>query len=342
LPSAAAFATLPRNVAIGVAFNCIIAVGLALAQRHPLSQTLVYSNCIGLSILLLIDVTRRLVWGPRIPPAAGLMLVSLIGIAAGFVLGTTTAALLLGHPVRANLTGDAFVTGGVITFFAGIVACAYFMNRERLAELRLQAETARRAEAQARLEALQAQIEPHFLFNTLANLHSLIGSDPARAQKMLEHLNDYLRATLAGTRRSAATLAEEFALLRGYLEVIAVRMGPRLSYALSLPEELSGAKLPPLLLQPLVENAIKHGLEPKVDGGSVRVRAFSHAGKLVIEVADTGLGLGLGAGGNGVGLQNVRERLAAAHGPDASLAIGANPDGGVLATVTLPTGDRRA
>ncbi|MGE5639208.1 MAG: sensor histidine kinase [Clostridia bacterium] len=340
VPIAAAFATLPRNIALGVAFNTVIAVGLALAQRHPLSQTLVYSNCIGLSILLLIDVTRRLVWGPRIPPSAALMALTAVGIAVGYVLGSTAGSLLLGYPVRTNLTGNALVTGGVITFFAGIVACAYFMNRERLAELRLQAEAARRAEAQARLEALQAQIEPHFLFNTLANLHSLIGSDPARAQKMLEHLNDYLRATLAGTRKGVATLAEEFTLLRGYLEVVAVRMGPRLAYTLSLPEELSAAKIPPLLLQPLVENAIKHGLEPKVDGGSVQVRAFSNEGRLVIEVADSGLGLGAGAGGKGVGLENVRERLSAVYGPGASLEIVPNPGGGALATVTLPLGDR--
>jgi sensor histidine kinase YesM len=267
-----------------------------------------------------------------------MFVLSALGSVAGFVAGSLLASLLLGVPLnRASSGGTGLIGGVAITLFASIAATWYFMNRERVAQMRLAAETAGRSEVEARLKLLQAQIEPHFLFNTLANLHTLIGSDPARAQKMLEHLNDYLRATLDAARRDSGTLGEEFALLRGYLEVLAIRMGPRLAFALSLPEKLAHAKMPPMLLQPLVENAVKHGLEPKIDGGRVDVSAENSQGNLLIKVSDTGLGLGNSpAKGTGVGMQHVRDRLAAAYGGAASLEIAANPQGGVTIAVKIP------
>ena len=130
--------------------------------------------------------------------------------------------------------------------------------------------------AEARLRLLEAQLEPHMLFNTLANLRALIGVDPQRAQTMLDHMIAYLRATLRASRADADrphTLQDEFARLQDYLELMAIRMGPRLQFALELPEALATQPVPPLLLQPLVENSIQHGLEPKVEGGRITVRA---------------------------------------------------------------------
>ena len=188
-----------------------------------------------------------------------------------------------------------------------------------------------------RLKLLQAQIEPHFLFNTLANLQALIGVDPARAQAMLSHLDGYLRAALATTRNDWDTLAGEFALLRSYLEILAIRMGPRLTYELDLPPELATARLPPMLLQPLVENAIRHGLEPKVDGGKVRVAARDEGNKLVLVVEDSGMGFGAGAAaGTGVGLAHVKQRLAAVYGIGASIQTGESDGGGVRITLRVP------
>jgi len=216
-----------------------------------------------------------------------------------------------------------------VTVVAGIIGTWFFWNRHRAAEMERQ-----RIEAQ--LKMLQAQIEPHFLFNTLANLDALIQTDPRRARAMLGHLNDYLRATLAATRRERSTLADEFALLRGYLEVQGMRMGERLRFRLELPESLAQADLPPMLLQPLVENSLKHGLEPKVEGGEVNVVAREEGGRLVLEVADTGLGKANGAtGGSGVGLANVRERLAAAY-EGAKVEAGVNPAGGYTVTLSIP------
>jgi signal transduction histidine kinase len=326
------FATLPRNIAIVAVFNTAIAGGLALARSGGFADSLIYSQCIGLSILLFIDGTRRLLWGPRTPPQAAMLALSAAGIVAGFLAGSALGSLFAPSAFSGSLLGTV-----AVTVFAGIAGTWYFLNRERLATLRLKAEAVERGAVEARLKLLQAQIEPHFLFNTLANLHTLIGSDPARAQKMLEHLNDYLRATLDAARRDSGTLGEEFALLRGYLEVLAIRMGPRLAFTLSLPEELSGFRIPPMLLQPLVENAVKHGLEPKIDGGRVDVSAEKVDGSVVVRISDTGLGLGSGATkGTGVGLSHVRERVAAAYGPKASLNIEKNPADGVTATVRIP------
>ena len=184
---------------------------------------------------------------------------------------------------------------------------------------------------------MQAQIEPHFLFNTLANLDALIGIDPARARAMLGHLNDYLRAALAAARKARNTLAGEFALLEGYLQIIGVRMGPRLSFSLDLPEALRNTEVPPMLLQPLVENAIKHGLEPKIEGGRVEIRARAESGRLAIAIADTGIGLGnIASAGTGLGLAHVRERLAAVYGGGATLEVGARAGGGVNVTLSIP------
>ena len=300
----------------------------------------VYSQCIGLTAWLLIDPSRHFLWRDRSPPAVPLLLIVVVSILAASVGGTWLAAALLGHPWRTH----SHVTSLLITAVAGSIAVFYFWEREKMARLeaaaaleRSRTETVERQIAEARLRLLQAQIEPHFLFNTLANLQALIPADPARAQLMLDHLNEFLHAALAASRKERNTLRSEFALLRDYLEILAIRMDKRLRYRLELPDSLAGAEMPPMLLQPLVENAIKHGLEPKLDGGEIEVRASAGDGRLVLEVTDTGLGLGAAAtSGTRTGIAQVRERLAAVYGSSASLELAGNPGGGVAATLRLP------
>ncbi|MDQ1260375.1 MAG: histidine kinase, partial [Pseudomonadota bacterium] len=192
----------------------------------------------------------------------------------------------------------------------------------------------------------ETQLEPHMLFNTLANLRVLIALDPARAQAMLDHLIAYLRATLSASRATLHPLADEMDRLRDYLELMAVRMGPRLAYALEVPEALHAIPVPPLLLQPLVENAIRHGLEPQVEGGRITVRACTDANqRLVLEVCDTGAGLAPGAPttpaapsapGRSFGLAQVRERLATLYGDQGTIELIAQPAGGTCARVQFP------
>jgi LytS/YehU family sensor histidine kinase len=174
------------------------------------------------------------------------------------------------------------------------------------------------------------------MFNTLANLRALIAVDPARAQQMLDHMIAYLRATLDASRATTHSLRTEFDRLHDYLELMAIRMGPRLTYALDLPEDLADLPVPALLLQPLVENSIKHGLEPKVEGGRIEVRARREGASVVIEVRDSGVGANAhGNAGKGFGLVQIRERLSALHGPGASLDFSTDPQG-AHARIALP------
>ena len=316
-----------------VVLSTVIAAALTAfgSHRHGFGTNFVYSQCIGILTCAMIDLPRRLFW-PAGPPSL-LPMIGLVLVAApvSWFGGTFIASALMGDPWGPTALGLNAVLGFLtLTAGAGIAGCYFFWTRERLMASEAGA-------AEARLKLLQAQIEPHFLFNTLANLQALIGVDPARAQEMLRHLDGYLRATLATTRNDRGTLAGEFALLKSYLEILAIRMGPRLAYELDLPGELAQATLPPMLLQPLVENAIRHGLEPKVDGGKVRVSAREEARQLILLVEDTGRGLcNSNTAGTGVGLAHVRQRLAAVYGGAASIETGENAGGGVRVTLRLP------
>jgi signal transduction histidine kinase len=337
----AAFATLPRNGVYTVLYNSAIALLLTgIGFGGGFAVNFVYSQCVGLSIWLFTDVGRRLLWPNARPPIVPFVALLCVSLPIAWLAGGWLAALVFDNPWRVH----GYLASLLITAAAGVIAVFYFWEREKMAHLEAQAaldrsraETVERQIAEARLKLLQSQIEPHFLFNTLANLHALIPSDPARAQRMLDHLNEFLRAALASARKEKTTLADEFRLLRDYLEILAIRMGPRLGFRLELPEALAGARLPPMLLQPLVENAVKHGIEPKLEGGAIELIASAGAGVLTISVADTGVGLGGAAtAGTRAGLAHVRERLGAVYGAAASLEIADNSPGGVVATLRLP------
>jgi hypothetical protein len=189
---------------------------------------------------------------------------------------------------------------------------------------------------QATLSALQAQIEPHFLFNTLANVKRLYETAPERGREMLGSLTSYLRAALPSLRRDGSTVQRELELARSYLTILQMRMGERLAFAIDADPATLEAELPPLVLPTLLENAIEHGLSPLPQGGRVDVRIVPAGDLLQLEVRDTGRGLTAGRGGSGVGLANTRARLAALYGPRAGLTLAANPGGGALAQVILP------
>lgn len=196
--------------------------------------------------------------------------------------------------------------------------------------------------SEAKLSLLNAQVEPHFLYNTLASAQLLTRSDPERADAMLGHLIAYLRRSLPRTLQGQSTLGEELERANAYLEILKIRMGPRLATQIDVPEALHAVVFPSMMLQTLVENAIKHGLESKPGGGTVWIRAARNGNDVAVTVADDGRGFNAESSGTGIGLKNVRERLRLAYGNAASFTIAANFPNGVAATITLPANTAKA
>ena len=338
-----------------------IALFLTALDGSGFVQKLVYSLSIGTACTLIVDGTRLgAAWGlNRLrarqgqPPLAynggwataipGGLIALLLGPSLGMTLadwltGNRSPSLYLLSSTNTRVTLALSVVGTVISFVV-------ISTQERLATARALAEAAQRQAAETQLRLLQSQLEPHMLFNTLANLRVLIGLEPERAQAMLDRLINFLRATLNASRLAAHPLVTEFDRISDYLALMAVRMGPRLQVTLDLPAELSDLPVPPLLLQPLVENAIKHGLEPHVEGGRITVVARAESNTLVLTIRDTGSGLPAfirgapsSAPGSHFGLAQVRERLATLHGNAASLTLQPATDGqgGTLVTLRMP------
>jgi hypothetical protein len=330
-----------RNLLQTLAFClAVAAIQYAFRPEQPYGVPLAYSLCIGVLCWAFIDIGRHLFAssaGTGWPAGWRGMALPACGIALGFVLGSLLADAWTGHSTWSGAHLRASVG---ITLLAGTAATYWFHTRGKSAWLQARMAEAQGRAAEARLKLLETQLEPHMLFNTLANLRVLIASDPARAQAMLDHLIAYLRATLGASRSALHPLSEEFARLADYLALIAVRMGPRLQYRLDLPDALRDVPVPPLLLQPLVENAIRHGLEPQVAGGSVTVQArlLEGGARLQLSVHDTGAGPGAAAetAGTRFGLRQVRERLATLYGGAATLELIAASADGTSATVTFP------
>jgi signal transduction histidine kinase len=192
----------------------------------------------------------------------------------------------------------------------------------------------------AELKALQAQVEPHFLFNALASLQQLIRHDAATAERFLGELHDYLRLALPSMREPLSTVEKELALARAYLTVMATRLGERLQFELRLAPDCAGHPMPPMMLLTLVENAVRHGIETLAHGGRVEIEALRDGANLVLEVRDNGAGLQAARSGDtrgqGVGLANVRDRLAALYGAQGHLSVRQRDEGGVCARMALP------
>lgn len=328
------------------------------ANGHPsaFDVSLVYAYAISTFIWLLTDVPRfvfkRLLrspapyyWPPTLP--AALMLS--VGIPLGYVLGTLVGDAYSGKSTWDLVQFHQSRFAGMAPLAAGISLAyvAYFYQRGK-------AESLANEVTQAQLMLLQSQLEPHMLFNTLAHLRALIGQDTARAHAMLDHLNDYLRTTLQATRmpvhQALHPLGDECSRLGDYLSLMAIRMGPRMAFELDLPPALATACVPRFILQPLVENAIRHGLEPQVSGGRIEVQARAEGAKLQLTVRDNGSGISEMAladaarplqsnsaqAGSSWGLSHVRQRLHTLYGPRAGMRITPVPAGGTCVVLTLP------
>ena len=346
-----------------IVWGVALLIGLAtwngnVAKGHPsaIDVSLVYAYAISTFIWLLTDVPRfafkRLLRSPAPyywPPALPATLMLLVGIPLGYVLGT-----LVGDAYSGKSTWELWYFNR--NRFLGLMVSALALSAAFVAffHQRGKAESLANEVTQAQLMLLQSQLEPHMLFNTLAHLRALIGQDTARAHAMLDHLNDYLRTTLQATRlpmhQALHPLGDEFSRLGDYLSLMAIRMGPRMAFELDLPPALATASVPRFILQPLVENAIRHGLEPQVSGGRIEVQARAEGAQLLLSVRDNGSGISELAladaarplhtdsaqAGSSWGLSHVRQRLHTLYGPRAGMHISPLPTGGTCVVLTLP------
>jgi len=226
------------------------------------------------------------------------------------------------------------VLGGMLTFVAELYRIEVANTRAaQQAEIdRVAFETEM---SEARLQVLQAQIEPHFLFNTLANARRLYAEDHRLGRTMLESLMRYLETALPQMRHSESTIERDSKLVEAFLNIQRIRMGQRLAFSIDVPPDLRAHRVPPMMLLTLVENAIKHGLNPSPTGGLVRVAASANGDRLMLTVADTGIGFA-SASGPGLGLANISARLATEFGDKAGLTLENNEFGGATATIVLP------
>ena len=264
------------------------------------------------------------------------------GVWIGFLATSLLWNFGLAVHVWQNKTSDMLAVYCLMAFLMHYFDRARY-EQQRLLLSRVEKSESEKQLAEIRLQSLKAQIEPHFIFNTIAHLKSMIASDPKSAERMADELSDFLRASLQALRNDSSTVVAEMELARAYLEIAKLRMGSRLSSQIDMGAGVANVKIPPLLVQTLLENAIQHGVEPKSTPSEIRVSAdLRHDGagdkRLLVRVADTGQGFSpsSASGGSGIGLANIRERLQSAYAGSATLKLSANTPSGVIAEIDLP------
>lgn len=316
----------------------LIAVGVGLAKGEYFYTGLGISLGFGLSGHSFISLNFAIF--PNRPPWINLV----VGQVAGVLLGAYIAVLLLSQipslqdVSRVYLYLNLLLSGSVF----GSITCYLLYNRSRVnvmeAELietqqqRLQHE---KDLIESELRALQAQIEPHFLFNTLANIQALIDTDSVKAKEMLQKFTDLLRHSLTRSREGNTTLHQEIEIVEKYLAIQKQRLGDRLNYHIECPGHLQNLSFPPLLIQPIVENAVIHGIEPSMSGGNVEIKVSENDGVVSIIVSDNGRGLQETTQGSGIGMENTRNRLKAVFGEQAKMLVKENKPSGVIVELNL-------
>jgi hypothetical protein len=299
-----------------IGFSFAIAL-CTVADRAPyLFSEIILCSCVALLIWFFVDVGDFVLFsnnGNRFPFTKTRLIFAAFAVFLGQVIGESICYLFLDFgQVREQFNAIFvwFIIDFMVMFgFIWIITQKQFRDKEK------------QQTAEVRLKLLESQLQPHMVFNTLANLRALVSTNPVLATEMLDHYVGYLRATVNGSRIDLHSLRSEFDRLGDYLSLMKVRMGSRLEYALNLPSELADKSIPPFLLQPLVENAIKHGLEPQIVGGTIIVNARLCDNQLIIEVNDTGLGCDIDYinTSNGFGLTQVAQRLATIYGDQGSI-----------------------
>jgi sensor histidine kinase YesM len=345
--------TLVFNSLIAVFFTAIASMfsGKSIDLWNVFRINFIISNCIGFTmgyamhfLTRFLSMRKLLTGKPSLGVTALYMLVA-IGCT---LVGYTIAAALLGWsnwkvwlftPANIAVISVFCMVISVIVMLVMQASHSRLQTESSAATAEAELERSKKELATAELKTLRAQVEPHFLYNSLAHVTTLIDQDPAKAKLMVERLIALLRSNVEGSRDNVSTLGRELAGVENYLGILKIRMGARLEFSVNADDAARSVIVPPMVLQPLVENAIKHGIEPKIDGGRIEVEADVVGNAARIVIRDNGLGFGAAnTASTGTGLANLKARLKATCGDKAKLTIGETPGGGVTITLTLPTG----
>ena len=303
----------------------------------------IYSQSIGLSIYFLISVCTFIQTGHPFKRGLGLLCIFALGSLLGIVIAACLIWALFDIRLRGDLLWQMLLYSSALGVVFASVVGGYFALYEKwqqtaadLAEQQIEQERLQQLRTRAELEALRAKVSPHFLFNTLNSIASLTPIDPERAERMVQGLADLLRYTLEASDRELVLLDEELGVIRRYLEIEQIRLGTRLTYEIDVAPEVAGFALPGLLIQPLVENCVKHGIAPEPGGGSITVRCWREDHWCCVEVRDTGRGFDAEPQQRqrGFGLCGVRQRLALHYGPHYRFDL--YDEGGACVAMHLP------
>ena len=339
-----------EEIALLALFNSLIASYLSAVYNDYFSVSLLFAQIIGFTIYATVNLLSctKLCYEPLILYGLAIPIGSGVGVSLSyFSLGTILQSNFAEHFAADSGPGGVLyaVLNGL--FFGSVISYFYYSkyvlldsNRELTEQQRKRAELERAASV-SQLKILQAQIEPHFLHNIMANVISLIDSDPKQAQRMLQHLAELLRVALKRTRAEHISLREELEVVESYLQIQQIRLGDRLQYRMEIEPQALDASLPPLSIQPLVENSLRHGIEPSHTGGLVLITAAVKEHKLHISVSNNGVGIEhSGMGGSGVSLNNLRSRLMTLYGDEASLRLSPQQPSGMQTLIELPVSSR--
>jgi len=337
-----------RQLLMVMLFNAIVALIIyRLVAEAEFIFNLIISELIGLSVFSCLHAVYRIrfYYSKRNNTRFSFTLLALVlGSIMGVLFASTFVILMIDISAADFMIKhyDNIIQNVLFGLIFGAVIIHYLMSHESLSKAtselqkhKLSIVENEKTIIESQLKLLQSQIEPHFLFNTLSNIIGLIDREPARSKIMLESLTHYLRATVDYTRRDSAVIEDEIKMISAYLDIFKERMGARLQYEIDVDQELYNLPLSPMLLQPIVENAIKHGLEPKLEGGFIQITGNYNNNKIIFNIEDNGCGIEQESG-DGVGLTNVQQRLKAMYGDRAAITLQNIKPRGLRVSIEIP------
>lgn len=320
--------------------NTLIALFMSAVQPGAtFTASLIISQCIGVTMATCVIAAVNYLKTSNLYLQIIIVTVAMVvGAMVGVLAGYRAAALIApgGALMLSHGQPKTYASGLLYALLFGSIISYVFISLQKISDERIRRLEIQKNAAVTEIKLLQSQMEPHFLFNTLSNVIGLIDQDPQKAKRMLEAFTLFLRATLALTRSELIPLSKELETVKNYLAVFAMRMGDRLHYAIDIPDSLLDFPVPPMLLQPLVENAIKHGLEPSRQGGELRIQAIRNGDHVSLIVIDSGMGVNELSPGAGIGLENIKKRLDLMYPGQSSLIFEENNPSGVKVSIELP------